>query len=82
MLQEESIPGPIDGLRLPRRAWTVLQREHIMTLDQLRAAAGRIERFENIGRKTAQRIRAELARIQDREKLRHYRGQWTLTHRP
>jgi hypothetical protein len=47
MLQEETVPGPIDGLRLPLRAWKVLQREHITTLDQLRAAAGRIERFEN-----------------------------------
>jgi DNA-directed RNA polymerase alpha subunit len=63
MLQEETVPGPIDGLRLPLRAWKVLQREHITTLDQLRAAAGRIERFENIGSKTARTIRTELARM-------------------
>jgi hypothetical protein len=76
MLQEESIPGPIDGLCLPRRAWKVLQREHITTLDQLRAAADRIERFESIGRKTAQAIRSELVRIKGQEKPRYHRGHW------
>jgi hypothetical protein len=77
MLQDELILGPIEGLRLPRRAWKVLQQENIITLDQLRAVAGGIEQvLPGIGCKTAQRIRAELARIQVREKPRHYRGHW------
>jgi DNA-directed RNA polymerase alpha subunit len=64
MLQEEFISGPIDGLRLPRRAWKVLERENITSLDQLKAAAARIERVvPGIGRKTAQTIRTELVRV-------------------
>jgi hypothetical protein len=62
MPQYEPIPGPIDGLRLPVRVWKALQRENITTIDQLRAAAGRLERFDDIGRKMAAIIRAELAR--------------------
>ena len=73
MLQDEPIPGPIDGLRLPTRAWKALQQENITTLDQLRAAADRIERFENIGPKIAQTIRAELARVASLDKTRHDR---------
>jgi hypothetical protein len=73
MPQDEPIPGPIEGLRLPARVWTVLEREHITTLDQLRAAAGRIERFENVGPKTARIIRAELARVVPADKPRHHR---------
>jgi DNA-directed RNA polymerase alpha subunit len=74
---DEPVPGPIDGLRLPRRAWKALQQEHIATLDQLRAVADRIERvLPGIGHKTAETIRAELARIAFREKPRHYRGYW------
>jgi DNA-directed RNA polymerase alpha subunit len=76
MPQEEPVPGSINSLRRPQRAWTVLQQEHIATLDQLRAAAGRIERFDNIGRKTAQTIRAELSRIKSNDKPRHYQGHW------
>jgi DNA-directed RNA polymerase alpha subunit len=64
MLQEEPIPGPIEGLRLPRRAWTVLKRENIRTLDQLKVVAVEIERvMPGIGCKTAQTIRTELARV-------------------
>jgi DNA-directed RNA polymerase alpha subunit len=55
--------GPIPGLRLPLNAWKVLRRENITSLDQLRAVAEEIERFEGIGRKTAQAIRAELTRL-------------------
>jgi hypothetical protein len=55
--------GPIPGLRLPLNAWEVLQRENITTLDQLKAVADRIERFEGIGHRTAQAIRAELTRL-------------------
>jgi DNA-directed RNA polymerase alpha subunit len=77
MLQDELIPGPIEGLHLPRRAWKVLQRENITTLDQLRTVADRIGRFENIGLKTARIIQAELARIWVRERPHHYRGHWT-----
>jgi hypothetical protein len=77
MLQDELIPGPIEGLHLPRRAWKVLQRENITTLDQLRTVADRIGRFENIGLKTARIIQAELARIWVRERPHPYRGHWT-----
>jgi DNA-directed RNA polymerase alpha subunit len=55
--------GPIEGLRLPVRAWEVLRRENITTSGQLRAVADRIHLYEDIGAKTAQVIRAELARI-------------------
>jgi DNA-directed RNA polymerase alpha subunit len=75
---DEPVPGPIDGLRLPRRAWKVLQQENIITLDQLRAIADRLERvLPGIGGKTALTIRTELARVKVREKPRHYRGHWT-----
>jgi DNA-directed RNA polymerase alpha subunit len=74
---DEPVPGPIDSLRLPRRAWKALQQENITTLDQLRAVADRLERvLPGIGGKTALTIRAELARIKFREKPRHYRGHW------
>jgi hypothetical protein len=59
----EPYRGPIQGLRLPRNAWHALQRQNITTLDQLRAMADRVHRFEGIGPKTAQIIRAELARV-------------------
>jgi DNA-directed RNA polymerase alpha subunit len=55
--------GPIEGLRLPVRAWEVLRRENITTIGQLRAVADQIERFEGIGAGTARVIRAELARV-------------------
>jgi DNA-directed RNA polymerase alpha subunit len=59
----EICEGPIEGLRLPVRAWQVLRRESITTIAQLRAVADRIHLFEGIGAKTAQMIRAELARV-------------------
>jgi hypothetical protein len=55
--------GPIAGLNLPFATWAVLRREHITTLDQLKAAAGWLERFDGIGPKTARMIREELARV-------------------
>jgi DNA-directed RNA polymerase alpha subunit len=55
--------GHIQGLLLSQIAWNALQREGIMTLDQLRAVADRIERIEGIGVKIAQAIRDELARL-------------------
>jgi Holliday junction resolvasome RuvABC DNA-binding subunit len=55
--------GPIPGLRLPQQAWTVLERDNITTLDQLTAAADRIERVPGVGPKMAETIRAELARV-------------------
>jgi hypothetical protein len=55
--------GPIPGLRLSTRAWKALQLENITTLDQLRAVADQLERFDRIGPKTAQIIQAELARV-------------------
>lgn len=64
MVLDKPIPGPIEGLHLPSRAWKVLQEENITTLDQLITAASRIERMSpGIGRKTARKIRAELARV-------------------
>ncbi len=78
MLQDAPVPGPIDGLRLPRRAWKALQQENIITLDRLKAVADRLERvLPGIGCKTALTIRTELARIKVREKPQHYRGHWT-----
>jgi hypothetical protein len=59
----DNCSGPIEGLRLPLRAWAVLRRENIMTLNRLKAVAHRIEQFTSVGVKTAQVIRAELARV-------------------
>jgi hypothetical protein len=59
----ETCDGPIHGLYLPQRAWEVLDRERIRTVDQLRAVAGRLEKFEGIGPITAQTIRLELDRV-------------------
>jgi hypothetical protein len=55
--------GPIDGLHLPGAAWTALRRQHITTLDQLKAVAGRLEWFDGIGPTIAQAIREELAQV-------------------
>ena len=55
--------GPIHGLYLPQRAWEVLDREHIRTVDQLRAVVCRLEKFEGVGSITAQTIRLELDRV-------------------
>ena len=55
-------PGPIRDLRLPPKAWYVLRRENITTMNKLRAVAARLERVEGIGTKLAQAIRAELTR--------------------
>jgi hypothetical protein len=55
--------GPIPGLRLPRNAWAVLQREDIRTLDQLRAVIPRIDCLRDVGPKTAQIIQDELIRV-------------------
>lgn len=56
--------GPIPGLHLPQQAWFVLERENIRTMDRLKAVAGRIEHLlPGIGPKTADAIRAELARV-------------------
>jgi hypothetical protein len=54
--------GPISGLVLPPNAWYELRRENITTMSKLRAAANHLERFDGIGPKWAQVIRAELAR--------------------
>jgi DNA-directed RNA polymerase alpha subunit len=59
----EPRPGPIEGLRLSARVWKILRRENIRTLDQLKASADQLERFEEIGPKTAQQIRQEIARV-------------------
>ena len=57
--------GPIEGLHLPYNAWVALYKADIRTLDQLRAVADRIEHVvEGVGFKTAQAIRAEIARIE------------------
>lgn len=59
----QSYYGPIRGLRLPHNAWQALQNAEIGTLDELKAAADRIERLPGVGPKTAQVIRAELGRV-------------------
>ena len=64
MASLECINGRIKGLRLPRHAWDGLQKHGINTFDQLVAVAGRLERLERIGPKTAQLIRKELARLE------------------
>jgi hypothetical protein len=55
-------PGPIADLRLPARVWTALRRENIRNLEQLKAVAYRIDRFDGIGPTTARFVRQELAR--------------------
>jgi hypothetical protein len=59
----ETCGGPIEGVYVPRLAWDVFDRENIQTIDQLRAVAGRLERFEGIGPITARVIRQELDRV-------------------
>ena len=59
----ETCEGILEGLYLPCLAWDVLRREDIQTIDQLRAVAGQLERFDGIGSKTAQAIRLELDRV-------------------
>ena len=56
-------PGPIRDLILPPNVWYVLRRENIKSISQLRAVADRLERFNGIGPKRAQAIRAEPARV-------------------
>ena len=55
--------GPIGGLHLPLKTWHVLRRQAITTMDELQAAADRVQRFEGIGPKTARLIRDEIARV-------------------
>ncbi|WP_414476118.1 hypothetical protein [Microvirga sp. M2] len=55
--------GLIGDLMLPPRAWYVLRRENIKTLNKLRAVADWLEQFDGIGPKTARLIREELARV-------------------
>jgi len=55
--------GFIAGLRLPAKAWFVLEREDIGTIDQLQAVADRLQGLDGIGPKIARAIRAELARV-------------------
>jgi hypothetical protein len=49
--------GPISGLRLPLKAWDVLRRQNITTMDQLQAAADRVHWFDGIGLEAARLIR-------------------------
>ncbi|GEO18810.1 DNA-directed RNA polymerase subunit alpha C-terminal domain-containing protein [Microvirga aerophila] len=63
MPHEAKVPGPIEGLRLPARAWGALRREGITNLDQLMNVAYQIDQFPGIGAKTAQVIREELVRV-------------------
>ncbi|WP_262269997.1 hypothetical protein [Microvirga yunnanensis] len=55
--------GPIEGLYLPQLAWDVFQRENIQTIDELRAVADQLERFEGLGPITVRAIRQELDRV-------------------
>jgi hypothetical protein len=59
----EPSEGLIEGLYLPQLAWDVFHRENIQTIDQLRAVAGQLERFDGIGPITARVIRQELDRV-------------------
>ncbi len=59
----EVCAGPIASLRLPYATWDVLMRDGITTLDQLKAVADRIDEVPGVGRKTAQLIHDELARV-------------------
>jgi hypothetical protein len=56
-------PGYIPGLRLPPSIWAVLHKEVILSLEQLRAKVDRIHWLPGIGRKGAQIIHEELARV-------------------
>jgi DNA-directed RNA polymerase alpha subunit len=60
---KERWEGPIRGLRLPLAAWNSLHNEGITTIDQLTAAADRLERLPGIGLHMARVIREELARV-------------------
>ena len=55
--------GPIEGLYLPQLAWDVFARENIQTIDELRAVADQLERFEGLGPITVRAIRQELDRV-------------------
>ncbi|KLK90754.1 hypothetical protein AA309_23890 [Microvirga vignae] len=60
----EDCRGPIAGLRLPYYVWRALEKQNIMTIHQLNAAANQIERsVPGIGTRAAKAIRAELARV-------------------
>jgi hypothetical protein len=58
---KERWEGPIRGIRLPLAAWNSLHNEGITTIDQLTAAADRLEPIPGIGLNMAQVIREELA---------------------
>jgi len=47
----------------PLQVWTSLRNENTTTIDQLMAAAGRLERLVGVGPKAAQFIRDEIARV-------------------
>ncbi|KFG68723.1 hypothetical protein JH26_14750 [Microvirga sp. BSC39] len=64
---DERWEGPIRGLRLPLTAWRRLQEDGVSTIDQLRAIVNKLETVPGIGPKTAQVIRAELARTSPAE---------------
>jgi hypothetical protein len=58
-----SCEGPIGGLHLPQSVWNVLQRENILTFDQLKAVADRIERLPGIEPKMLLVVRDEITRV-------------------
>ncbi len=60
--------GPIGGLVLPPNIWYVLRKQNIKTIGELRAVADHLERFDGIGPKRAQVIRAALARVASPDK--------------
>jgi hypothetical protein len=60
---KERWEGPTRGIRLPLAAWNSLHNEDITTIDQLTAAADRLERIPGIGLNMARVIREELARV-------------------
>jgi hypothetical protein len=59
----QTCKGPIEGLYLPQLTWDVFHRENIRTIDQLRAVADQLERFDGFGPITVRAIRQELDRV-------------------
>jgi hypothetical protein len=51
MPHEAKAPGPIEGLRLPARAWGALRREGITNLDQLMSVAIRSTSSQALGQR-------------------------------
>jgi hypothetical protein len=61
---DDRVRGHIDGILLPKWIWNTLAKDGIETIEQLARIAARIERVvPGIGQRSAEIIRAEVARI-------------------